>query len=549
MSENLNSKDCQNVRIFFRGPLRVVDAQGNDITPKSTLRQALLCVLILSPNQTVSRQVLQSMFWANKDSKHSAGSLRQELFKLRAHFEPYIGNVVQATPNIVSLCLKKIIFVTEGDPGVELLEGLNVKLSGTEGFEDWLSLQRQKFDLVYSAKSSDLDEAYSRRKKPLEQRYSIGILPPQIPSSNLQVSYLMDQFLDRCVGLVTSTTDIRTFDLRNSGTFSAKLDQAPTHGATFLLFSKVIQSQGKAKLQIRLQDTKTKEIVFAVDGIKIDGHVLNVQAQYFFEVFLEKLKQYNSQEAPHNLLPWSALSALFSMKKQNIEKITDYLRQASDENAEGTIRCLYHFSQIFLQHEAIDSPDKLSLDQLIEDLKSVPISSSLRPLCETLIGYTAHMLLAENDFASFTIGQCFARAPNLALNLDHLAVLRLAQGDVDGAEEAYQQCISGSTLSSWRYSYEVTGSMIAMHRGDYKTSLKRANLALMQKPNFIGALRYAMVGFAMDGNASDAFLMRTRLLQLRPSYDFSEWLERFLQRSDPEFGNNVAITLRDYEVL
>ncbi len=107
----------------------------------------------------------------------------------------------------------------------------------------------------------------------------------------------------------------------------------------------------------------------------------------------------------------------------------------------------------------------------------------------------------------------------------------------------------GSQLSSWRYSYEITGSMIALAKGDFHAALAFANRALMQKPKFVGALRYAMLGFAMSDNEVDANRMKRRLLQLRPNYDLSGWFENLLSRTDPEFGNNVELTLRQYEFI
>jgi hypothetical protein len=91
--------------------------------------------------------------------------------------------------------------------------------------------------------------------------------------------------------------------------------------------------------------------------------------------------------------------------------------------------------------------------------------------------------------------------------------------------------------------------MIALAAGDYRQSLRLSNASLVKKPKFVGALRYAMIGFAMTNSAGNARLMKRSILKLRPNYDLDSWVEGLLKRSDPVFANNVSITLQRHSLI
>ena len=91
--------------------------------------------------------------------------------------------------------------------------------------------------------------------------------------------------------------------------------------------------------------------------------------------------------------------------------------------------------------------------------------------------------------------------------------------------------------------------MIALAGGDYRQSLRLSNASLVKKPRFVGALRYAMIGFAMTNSADNARLMKRSILKLRPDYDLGAWVEGLLKRSDPVFANNVSITLQRLSLI
>jgi hypothetical protein len=154
------------------------------------------------------------------------------------------------------------------------------------------------------------------------------------------------------------------------------------------------------------------------------------------------------------------------------------------------------------------------------------------------------MLMGDHRLAEQLVAAACERAPNFALNLDHLAVMRLMRGDVVGADAASRRCLRVGAASPWRYTYDVTGAMIAMAKDDVHQSLLFANQALMRKPRFIGALRYAMAGFALAGNTKDALRMQARIRRLRPNHDFSGWAENLLHRTPPSLGRELARSLQ-----
>ena len=216
-----------------------------------------------------------------------------------------------------------------------------------------------------------------------------------------------------------------------------------------------------------------------------------------------------------------------------------------DAGSAPILRCLGYFAQVFKENEGVELARGVRPDELVDILSTVSQADPLLPLWESLAGYSAHMLLGDNDLAELLVEDAYKRAPHLSLNLDHLAVLKMMRGDLEGAEAAFQRCLKVGSSSPWQYTYHVTGSMISMAKGDFRRSLLYANQALLRKPSFIGALRYAMVGFALTGRESDAKRMHAGIRRLRPDYDLGAWTQNMIRRTPRDLGTTLADSLKN----
>ena len=157
-------------RIRFLGPTQVVDAAGKDCTPRGAIRRALLAILVLSSGPC-ARTRLQNLLWETRSQGQASSSLRNALSVLKKELLPLGDDVLVATGDTVSIDRDTIwIDLFEyskpentADLGQvfrshlpDILEGIDLRGAGSEGFEDWLRGERTYWRERFEALRLDL---------------------------------------------------------------------------------------------------------------------------------------------------------------------------------------------------------------------------------------------------------------------------------------------------------------------------------------------------------------------------------------------------------
>lgn len=151
-SENETFSSGSVLRVKVLGSFDVLHADGTSIRP--TVRKAcgLLAILALSTGHRQSRKWIQSQLWSNSSEAKGAGSLRQELARLKR----LLGDAIVSDNLDIWLDADQFEFdhlSKKLAAGVELLQGIDV---GDEAFEDWLREQRQSAMSATDDDDSDL---------------------------------------------------------------------------------------------------------------------------------------------------------------------------------------------------------------------------------------------------------------------------------------------------------------------------------------------------------------------------------------------------------
>jgi DNA-binding SARP family transcriptional activator len=126
------------VEFHVRGPFRVQEPGGADITPKGSKLRGLLLLLLTSPTGKRARVWLQDKLWSDRARVQSAASLRQALFQIRGAFGTH-KDLLIADRLEVALAFGRIRICEEGTG--EFAEGLDVR---DEEFEQWLAVERAR---------------------------------------------------------------------------------------------------------------------------------------------------------------------------------------------------------------------------------------------------------------------------------------------------------------------------------------------------------------------------------------------------------------------
>lgn len=529
----------------FNGPFRLFSSAGDDITPKSTLRQAILAVLISSPGQIRGRKSLQEMFWGGVDPERAAGRFRTALSELRKDLALLGADTLRADRKVVSLAPDRINMELGYGSDQDLLEGLDLPLASADFFEDWLRDFRTSQFVGADQLCNHVVKKLSRSTK----KISLGLLDVQYDEPDEVKLFRVRVFVDAITLILSQLSHLVIYDLQQNPKKRKDLPTMIQPNTTVLLRPILQGPDERCELTLQLLDAISKEILWVSKIINLNVEDTDRAGNYIAEQILDRVMSIDRSDRPANLLPWATLAALFSMNPDVIIDTEERLSLISSNYNRGIVKPLQVFAQIFRENEGLAEKQEIDPSWLINVLEKIDQSNSLRALSESLLGYSAHMLSNDNDLGSMLIEQSYLRAPNIALNLDHLAAIRLAREDIDGASKAFQECNRISELSPWRYSFDVTGAMISLAQGNVNKSLKHANAALMREPKFVGALRYAMVGLAMADKPRDAHLMKTRIRQLRPNYDFSVWLESVLRRSGPQFSRIITQSFKRNELI
>lgn len=540
-------------RAIFAGPFRVQSDDARDITPTSPVRQAILAVLVLAPRQMKARKSLQGMFWGSADSAHAAANLRTALYQLRQDLMPLGPEVLHADRQMVSLSPGVIAADLGADNGLDLLEGLDLPLADCDGFEDWLRSLRQSRTPADASETAPVAAKVGinpppRADRPL--RLALGLLPtvhagPPPGAALGQVEATIDQITQ----FLKVHTLLDVHDFRDPCARSVPLPVASAQGPTHLLQSRLQHDGTGVQLRFRLLEAHSRKLLWLSQPIAQQDLDHEATAWRLGESIIDCMRLHPPPAGAPDLFPFTALAAFFSLDPGEIDRAETQLQVMVAGGGHPVLECLQLFAQVFRVNEQLGAFAEIDTERLLNTLADLPNADPMLPVCQSLLGYALHMLRAENDLAFHLIDNASRLAPNFALNLDHLAVIHLVRGDLAGAEAAWRRLNLVGQNSPWRYTYDITGAMIHLMRGDLRQSLYFANQSMFRKPRYLAALRYSMIGFALSNRAEDAARMLDRIRVLRPGYDLSHWADGFVTRMPVHLAKSAVQSLRQVELL
>ena len=540
-------------KAILNGPFRLFCPDGHDITPNSLVRQAILAVLLCAPGQIRSRRTLQQMFWGEAETARASANLRTALYLLRTDLEALGEDCLLTDRQTVRLAPGRFRLTDPAPGGAHFLEGMDLSLEGTSAFEDWLRDLR----LAGSEAAAGDEDSPAKASAPLappllrpaRQHLALGILPCAHAGLCEADVHLGDAVMDGIIHSITLTTLLDIHDLRASGQGLVPLPIATGRGASHWVQTVVTRRGAAPAFRLRLIEAGSQRLIWLSDVLLCQDGQGAALAHGLAETIIDRLSGETEPSGAPDLFPVTALAAMFSLNSGLILQTEAQLTLMLAEGGPEVLECLRVFLQVFKQHEGIGAAARIDAAALCDLLSGMRTSDPMLPLCQSLAGYALHMLTDEHETAASLVEAAYQRAPNLAINLDHLAVLRLIRGDLDGAAAALAQCLRAGSFSPWRYTYEVTGAMICMARGDFQTAIYHANQALFRKPKYLGALRYAMAGLAASGKHADARRMVARIQTLRPEHDLTGWTQGLLRRAPVHLGQTLVTGLRQSEII
>lgn len=134
-------------RVNVVGPFRFKTVDGTDCTPNGLKAQAILVLLVLSPDGRRSRSWIQAKLWSESTANKASNSLRRELSNLKQNFSKVDSSILLLERGLVGIDQSRVEVSMSGAEALqdqlEILEGLEVN---EPEFETWLQSQRLRIE-------------------------------------------------------------------------------------------------------------------------------------------------------------------------------------------------------------------------------------------------------------------------------------------------------------------------------------------------------------------------------------------------------------------
>lgn len=479
--------------LHLSGPMRLVAADGTDRTPKGSVRKALLAVLALSPGQARGRKHLEAMFWGGRNPERAGGSLRSALSTLRAELAPLGGPVLEIDSHRVALRPRCISIRCE--PGFEtgeasLLEGLDLRVTGAEGFEEWLREARARPPLTDPATSARSGFAIAHHIDAQPPRVpGIVLLAPDLDPTRPEARALADSLLTLVVNGVGALSGAEVLDYRDGGGMSGF---SPDACATHVLRLTLHEIDGGVALCVRLNHAASRRLVLSATevmdrSVLRDPHSLVVLdlASQLVDRIAELLA--DPEEAPrHATSSFHVLNILFRLDAAARTTVKAQLAQAGQTRS---ALALGLYLDTFEQGESWKRSDGGISSEEARARRLLGMGGA-QALDLTLSGYALHYFGHNARLAQDMLVRATELNPALAMAWDHLALFELHRGRLDRACAAAGRALALSRHSPFRHAYETTRCMVATAQGDDRLAVHFGQMALARQPGISAALRH-----------------------------------------------------------
>ncbi len=494
------------------------------------------------------------MFWGDSDPVRGASSLRNALSVLKKDLSGLDDELITSDVHDVRLDIGRlwIDVVHYASPGgddllrqtlgqrlPDLIEGLNVRATGNEMFEDWLRLERQHWINVLEPLLEPPQEREridpplrdpARSALPdLQGHFSIGLLPTisraDAPHAGLFGDSIMDSIADNLRALhLAEIYDYRMDNL-------ARFETSKGTGPSILLQLKLFQDSSRINLTLLVYRTSQQRLLWTwplaarfADGMNFD----NLAVANFINRGTDRVSKTLQDLAveaggAYRNTPYHALVSMFRLENAALGDTRQMLVDALAETGESVHRALLAYLNTFHVGEHWGRYDGAVVDDTREQIFSVLNEDPFNAVTLTMAGHAAGYVLHDPVLSGEMLQRAVELNPTLALAWDHLALHHMYNARYDLALNASETAIRLGVFSPLRFTYDTTMCMISTLRGDYPRAVEFGSRALAHRPKFGAALRYMSVALAHLGQDEEAFRLVSRIRKMAP--DFSgEWV-------------------------
>lgn len=526
------------ITIDLIGVPRVTGPCGRDLTPRGMRKRAIIGMVALSPNQTVSRRWLEAMLWPESDATRASASLRQAIAGIRRVFSDDY-DVLNSDRLDIRLDSNRVHVDVLNAPdtafrkirsGRDLLEGIDIS---SDEFEDWLRQERASF----SAQAENENSPVSKDQAEIAHPAVRMLKKPLLIAETSGGQNAIELFVADCIlGQVGQTaTELIRADFRVHGDRSEPVVHSPSStcsirvqdmGArTFILVRLTDRMTGRLFWHRRAEvDTDDSESVFDAAAS------LATEAAEAFAV-----RDTNASEAQiANALAISAIEDIFSFDPKRLAAAQGKLSRSNKIDPHAPRPALCALAKAFAALEDPDC-DRQDLQDMVRPL--IEESRRLDRKNPIALAFLADVFdhVFDDPETAMGLAKCAIRAnPGFGYAHAGLSAMELLNGQISNAlssaQKAYRQLQNTSleVLSLMRL------CVASMNAGKETEAMDAAQRAADLAPFSCPPLRHVYALKLAGGDHVGARAVLKRLKAIEPEFSMRRL------RDDPSYpGSSI----------
>lgn len=497
------------MHVRLAGVLEVADDVGHVCRIRSAKGRALIALLATATGMKRSREWLRALLWDRADERSSADNLRQELFKLRDNLGP-LSTCLKADP--ISVWLQGASVDTDGGDSavVSFFEDAPTKLG--EEFEDWLRLERDRFDTLHAARPPPVPTIEARTVpvpvavaesavQMRAMRPCVVLAPAVTRCTNLRADVLAAFATDQICDVFRLNGMVDVFDLRDMQTDQLTgLGEAVTRTAQAVVTATLIEIGDTLAFSVAAREQTTRRVLWK-SSIMVDqtGDALVSPQQIgeFVVLAVEAIERLvchaaasGSEQPDGPVSLYAMVHQLFSVSKSGVASAKRMLRTVNDASPDPIAAAWLAFSTVFAVGENFEGRDAI-VDEAEAWAYRALESDPSNPLVLALVSHVLAYVLDERGQARELVDRSRRLAPTLALAADVSAIQHLYASDLEKGMSEAALAIRLGRFSPYRFWFDSTAAIGATLTGDHARALDISRSVLRARPGFLAVMRHA----------------------------------------------------------
>gem|GEM_PF-575623 len=540
-----------NTLIFIRmyGTFTCSTSENGDVLPLTGKTAAMFALLASAPNGRRTRSWLQDMLWPRSGAQHGRASLRQSLANIKRALGDKYDLLIGTTNQDVWINLPAVRFVGSPQEGM-LLEGLNP--SGADGFEAWLTEQRQQ---IVAGLESDISTALpaqaavatkqdasppSRLNELVKLRPAIAILPFSHSASDGIDPFFGDMIagdLSRMIARAHGIDVISHLSCRATGFINADLDRLQkSYGVDYVATGFLRASHGDITLDIEFTDSASGVIVNAKrftrsskDWLKGSAEVLHEIANYIvdslFKGAMRDIRTRNIDDVNAHTLLMSAIALMHRQDLASVLRSHKHLKNIIERLGPSSLpyAWLAQWYILFLAQgwgTNIEDERRTAREMVARAIDADPDCS----FSQVMDGVVSYQLERDYERASVVFNDVLAQNENNAVAWFWKGTLFAFEGKGREAVAFTDRGRFLSPLDPGGYLYTTLSATAHLSDHNYQKALKIADQSLSLNRHHASALRAKIISLVGLERVDEARTAAEDLRRMYPGFTIKSYV-------------------------